>query len=88
MSVAQVKRILNRILATVVLKVSGILAGGSVADYVLNGGDVDVIKNAAIAALVGIWEVAEALSKAYVGDGVITRAEEDAAFNAQLNKGE
>ena len=73
MSIIQVKEILKRIAAMVVLKVSGVLAIGSVAG-------VEPIKNAAIAAGVGILEVLEELSKSYMNDGYISDDEINAAF--------
>lgn len=73
MSIIQVKEILKRIAAMVVLKVSGVLAIGSVAG-------VEPIKNAAIAAGVGVLEVLEELSKSYMNDGYISDDEINAAF--------
>ena len=75
----QVKEILKRIAAMVVLKVSGVLAIGSVAG-------VEPIKNAMIAAGVGVLEVLEELSKAYINDGKISDEEINAAFSAQTEK--
>ena len=79
MSLIQVKEILKRIAAMVILKVSGVLAIGSVAG-------VEPVKNAMIAAGVGVLEVLEELSKAYINDGNISDAEINAAFNAQSEK--
>lgn len=61
----------------VVLKVSGVLAMGSVAG-------VEPVKNAMIAAGVGVLEVLEELSKAYVNDGHLSDDEIDAAFAKQV----
>jgi hypothetical protein len=72
-SIVQIKEILKRIAAMVVLKVSGVLAIGSVAG-------VEPLKNAAIAAGVGILEVLEELSKSYMNDGYISDDEINAAF--------
>lgn len=73
MSLIQVKEILKRIAAMVVLKVSGVLAMGSLAG-------VEPVKNAMIAAGVGILEVLEELSKAYINDGHLSDDEINAAF--------
>ncbi len=62
--------------AMTVLKVSGVLAIGSVAG-------VEPLKNAAIAAGVGILEVLEELSKAYMKDGHLSEEEINAAFAQQ-----
>lgn len=62
--------------AMTVLKVSGVLAIGSVAG-------VEPLKNAAIAAGVGILEVLEELSKAYMNDGYLSDEEINAAFATQ-----
>ena len=76
MSMLQVKEILKRIAAMVVLKVSGVLAMGSLAG-------VEPVKNAIIAAGVGVLEVLEELSKAYINDGHISDEEINSAFAAQ-----
>jgi hypothetical protein len=76
MSIIQVKEILKRVAAMVVLKVSGVLAIGSVAG-------VEPVKNAMIAAGVGILEVLEELSKSYMNDGYISDDEINAAFAKQ-----
>jgi hypothetical protein len=60
----------------VILKVSGVLAMGSLAG-------VEPVKNALIAAGVGVLEVLEELSKSYMNDGYISDAEINAAFAAQ-----
>lgn len=67
------KKILKRTVALVILKVSGVLAAGSIAG-------VELWQSAAVAAFVGIMEVAESLSRAYVVDGVLDEAEIDIAF--------
>lgn len=61
----------------VIVKVSGVLAIGSVAG-------VEPVKNAAIAAGVGVLEVLEELSKSYMNDGYISDAEINAAFAKQV----
>jgi hypothetical protein len=76
MSMIQIKEILKRVAAMVVLKVSGVLAIGSVAG-------VEPVKNAMIAAGVGILEVLEELSKSYMNDGYISDDEINAAFAKQ-----
>lgn len=73
MSIVQVKEILKRITAMVILKVSGVLAMGSLAG-------VEPVKNAFIAAGVGILEVLEELSKAYMADGHLSDDEINSAF--------
>jgi hypothetical protein len=74
MTFYQFKEILKRIAATVVMKVSGMLAVGSFAG-------VEPIKNAAMAAGVGVLEVIEELAKAYKEDGVLTDDEINSAFS-------
>ena len=65
--------ILKRTIALVILKVSAVLAAGSVFGAQL-------WQSAAIAAFVGIMEVAESLSRAYVIDGKLDKDEIDTAF--------
>ena len=76
MTFSQLKEILKRIAATVVMKVSGLLAIGSLAD-------VEPIKNALMAAGIGVLEVIEELAKAYKEDGVLTDDEINSAFSAE-----
>ena len=68
-----VKMILKRTIALVILKVSGVLAAGSIAG-------VELWQSAAVAAFVGIMEVAESLARAYVVDGVLDQDEINVAF--------
>lgn len=68
-----VTRIGKRALAYIILKVSGTLGGG----FVMG---VEVWQAAAMAAFIGIMEIAEELSRAYVVDGEISKADEDAIF--------
>jgi hypothetical protein len=68
-----VKMILKRTVALVILKVSGVLAAGSI-------GGVELWQSALIAAFVGIMEVAESLARAYVVDGVLDQEEINIAF--------
>lgn len=66
-------KILKRTIALVILKVSGVLAAGSIAG-------VELWQSAFFAAFVGIMEVAESLARAYVVDGVLDEEEIDTAF--------
>ena len=68
-----IKMILKRTVALVILKVSGVLAAGSI-------GGVQLWQSALIAAFVGIMEVAESLARAYVVDGVLDEDEINIAF--------
>lgn len=68
-----VKKILKRTIALVILKVSGVLAAGSIAG-------VELWQSAAVAAFVGVMEVAESLARAYVVDGKLDDEEIDIAF--------
>lgn len=65
--------ILKRITALIILKVSAVLAAGSIAG-------VELWQSALVASFVGVMEVLEALARAYVLDGEIDQAEVDAAF--------
>lgn len=67
------KKILKRTVALVILKVSGVLAAGSIAG-------VELWQSALVAAFVGVMEVAESLSRAYVVDGKLTEDEINVAF--------
>lgn len=68
-----VKRIGKRALAYIILKVSGTLGGG----FVMG---VEVWQAAAMAAFIGIMEIAEELSREYVIDGEISKEDEDRIF--------
>ena len=68
-----VKTILKRTVALVILKVSGVLAAGSI-------GGVELWQSGLIAAFVGVMEVAESLARAYVVDGVLDEDEINTAF--------
>ena len=68
-----VKKILKRTIALVILKVSGVLAAGSIAG-------VELWQSALVAAFVGVMEVAESLARAYVVDGVLDEDEINVAF--------
>jgi hypothetical protein len=65
--------ILKRTIALVILKVSAVLAAGSI-------GGVELWQSALIAAFVGVMEVAESLARAYVVDGKLDQDEIDIAF--------
>ena len=65
--------IFKRTIALVILKVSAVLAAGSI-------GGVELWKSALIAAFVGIMEVAESLARAYVVDGKLDDDEINIAF--------
>ena len=67
------KIILKRTIALVILKVSAVLAAGSL-------GGVELWQSALIAAFVGVMEVAESLARAYVVDGVLDEDEINVAF--------
>lgn len=65
--------IFKRTIALVILKVSGVLAAGSVFGA-------ELWQSASIAAFVGIMEVAESLARAYVVDGQLDKDEINVAF--------
>lgn len=65
--------ITKRTIALVILKISGVLAAGSI-------GGIQIWQAALVAAFVGIMEVAESLSRAYVVDGVLDADEINTAF--------
>jgi hypothetical protein len=68
-----VKRIGKRAFAYIVLKVSGTLGGG----FVMG---IEVWQAAAMAAFIGVMELSEELSRAYVVDGEISEADENEIF--------
>lgn len=68
-----VKRVSKRALAYIIMKVSGTLGGGFVFG-------VEVWQAAAMAAFIGIMEISEELSRAYVADGEISAADEHEIF--------
>jgi hypothetical protein len=68
-----VKRISKRALAYIIMKVSGTLGGGFIFG-------IEVWQAAAMAAFIGIMEISEELSRAYVTDGEISEADEDEIF--------
>lgn len=73
----KIKKIMKRTIAMVILKVSGVLAAGSL-------GGIEIWQSALIAAFVGVMEVTEDLSRAYVQDGDISEDDINAAFNQDL----
>jgi hypothetical protein len=73
-----VKRVSKRALAYIIMKVSGTLGGGFVFG-------VEVWQAAAMAAFIGIMEISEELSRAYVTDGEISAADEHEIFGGLAN---
>jgi hypothetical protein len=67
------KVILKRMLALIILKVTGVLAAGSIAG-------IELWQSAAVAAFVAVMETLSALAAAYVADGQIDTGEIDTAF--------
>ena len=65
--------IFKRTIALVILKVSAVLAAGSI-------GGVELWQSSLIAAFVGVMEVAESLARAYVVDGKLDNDEINIAF--------
>ena len=74
-----VRAISKRTVAYVVLKVSATLGGGFVVG-------VEVWQAAAVAAFVGIMEVAEEVSRAYVSDGDVSEDDVNIIFNGFLDE--
>lgn len=74
-----VRAISKRTVAYVVLKVSATLGGGFVVG-------VEVWQAAAVAAFVGIMEVAEEISRAYVSDGDVSDDDVNIIFNGFLDE--
>lgn len=72
------KRISKRALAYIILKVSGTLGGGFVFG-------VEVWQAAAMAAFIGLMEISEELSRAYVVDGEISAADENEIFGGLVD---
>ena len=65
--------IFKRTIALVILKVSAVVAAGSI-------GGVELWQSSLIAAFVGVMEVAESLARAYVVDGKLDNDEINVAF--------
>ena len=71
--------VLKRTLALTILKVTGVIAAGSIAG-------VELWQSAIVAAWIGVVEVAEDLSDAYVQDGQIDETDINRAFNKARKK--
>lgn len=71
--------VFKRSVALVALRVSGTFAGGSIAG-------IELWQSAAVAAFLGVMEVIEAISRAYMIDGKLDRAEVNAAFGGVLDE--
>jgi hypothetical protein len=67
------KTVTKRTIALIILRVSGTLAGGSIAG-------VELWQAAMLAAFIGVMDVAETLSRSYVVDGDLTEDEINRAF--------
>jgi len=74
-----VRSISKRTISYVILKVSATLGGGFVVG-------VEVWQAAAVAAFVGIMEVAEEISRAYVVDGDVSDDDVNEIFNGFLDE--
>ena len=68
-----VKTVTKRTIALIILRVSGTLAGGSIAG-------VELWQAAMLAAFIGVMDVAESLSRSYVVDGDLSEDEINRAF--------
>jgi hypothetical protein len=69
------KIIAKRTIALIILRVSGTFAAGSIAG-------VELWQSALVAAFVGVMDVAENLSRAYVSDGSLTIDEINVDFSS------
>jgi hypothetical protein len=65
--------VFRRTAALIVLRVSGTFAGGSIAG-------VELWQSAAVAAFIGVMDVAENISRAYMTDGKLDMDEVNSAF--------
>lgn len=74
-----IKAISKRTLAYMALKVSGTLGGGFVFG-------VEVWQAAAMAAFIGLMEITEELSRAYVKDGDISEEDMNEVFGKKLEE--
>jgi len=74
----KVKKILKNTLALIVLKVSGVLAAGSL-------GGMEIWQSALVASFVGIMEVAEELSRSYLKDGNLSDKDIQSAYSQDQN---
>ena len=68
--------VFRRTAALIILRVSGTFAGGSIAG-------VELWQAGAMAAFIGVMDVAENLSRAYMTDGQLDMQEINSAFGAQ-----
>lgn len=69
--------VFRRTFALIVLRVSGTFAGGSLAG-------VEIWQSAAVAAFIGVMDVAENLSRAYMVDGKLDMQEINTAFGGAI----
>jgi hypothetical protein len=69
--------VFRRTFALIILRVSGTFAGGSIAG-------VDLWQAAAMAAFIGVMDVAESLSRAYMTDGKLDLQEINTAFGGTI----
>lgn len=69
----KVKKIFKNTIALIVLKVSGVLAAGSL-------GGIELWQSAIVASFVGIMEVAEELSRSYLKDGELSDKDIQSAY--------
>jgi hypothetical protein len=69
------KEVSKRTIALIILRVSGTLAGGSIAG-------VELWQAAMLAAFIGVMDVAESLSRSYVVDGDLTMDEINRSFSS------
>jgi hypothetical protein len=74
---ALLPEVLRRTIALIILRVSGVFAGGSLAGVAL-------WQSAAMAAFIGLMDVAENLSRAYMIDGHLDEEEINAAFGGNV----
>lgn len=70
----KVKKIFKNTIALIVLKVSGVLAAGSL-------GGIEIWQSALIASFVGVMEVAEELSRSYLNDGSLSDEDIQSAYS-------
>lgn len=71
--------VFRRTTALIILRISGTFAGGSIAG-------VELWQSAAVAAFIGVMDVAENLSRAYMTDGRLDEDEINTAFGSQNEK--
>lgn len=69
--------VFRRTFALIILRVSGTFAGGSLAG-------VELWQSAAVAAFIGVMDVAENLSRAYMLDGKLDMQEINTAFGGSI----